>query len=91
MAPPRGALRLEQLGFTYVSPRGERVRAVEAIDLDVEAGEFVCVLGPSGCGKSTLLFVVAGLLAPTEGTVVLDDTPLAMVRRMNAGPVPGYR
>ena len=76
----RGALRLEQLGFTYVSPRGERVRAMDAIDLDVEAGEFVCVLGPSGCGKSTLLFVVAGLLAPTEGNVVLDGTPLGAVR-----------
>jgi NitT/TauT family transport system ATP-binding protein len=79
VASRRGAVRLEQLGFTYVSPQGERVRAVEAIDLEVEAGEFVCLLGPSGCGKSTLLFVVAGLLAPTDGKVVLDDTPLGEV------------
>ena len=79
MASSRGALRLEQLAFSYVSPHGDRVRAVEAIDLDVEAGEFVCLLGPSGCGKSTLLFVVAGLLAPTEGAVRLDNVPLGAV------------
>jgi NitT/TauT family transport system ATP-binding protein len=76
----RGALRLEDLGFAYVSPHGESVPAVSSVDLEVEAGEFVCLLGPSGCGKSTLLFMVAGLLAPTRGRIVLDGTPLAAVR-----------
>jgi NitT/TauT family transport system ATP-binding protein len=60
------------------------VVAIERMDLDVRAGEFVCVLGPSGCGKSTLLAVVAGLLTPTRGDVFLDDVPLGEVRDLYA-------
>jgi len=74
-----GTLAIEDLGLTYVSPRGETVVAIERVSLDVQAGEFVCLLGPSGCGKSTLLFVVAGLLTPTRGEVRLDHTPLPEV------------
>lgn len=45
---------------------------LDGIDLDVAPGEFVAILGPSGCGKSTLLRVVAGLIAPDAGTVLID-------------------
>lgn len=75
----RGALRIDDLGFTYVSPAGEMVVALDRVDLEVEPGEFVCLLGPSGCGKSTLLFIVAGLLQPTRGEVFLAHTPLREV------------
>ena len=75
----KGALGIDDLGFTYLSPKGEAVVAIERVSLDVDAGEFVCLLGPSGCGKSTLLFVVAGLLTPTRGKVFLDRTPLSEV------------
>ncbi len=46
---------------------GREVIALRDIDLDVAAGEFVCLLGPSGCGKSTLLRLLSGLLMPISG------------------------
>ena len=49
---------------------GREVLALDGIDLDVAAGELVCLLGPSGCGKSTLLNAVAGFSPPTEGTIL---------------------
>ena len=45
------------------------LEAIRRLDLEVKAGEFVSLVGPSGCGKSTALRVIAGLLAPSEGTV----------------------
>ncbi len=57
-------------GVRQVFPGG--VVAVEAMDLDVVAGEFLAILGPSGCGKSTLLRIIAGLDRPTEGTVTVQ-------------------
>jgi NitT/TauT family transport system ATP-binding protein len=50
------------------------VQALAPIDLDVDDGEFVSIVGPSGCGKSTLLRLVAGLLAVSSGSVVIDGT-----------------
>src|SRR5262249_21954048 len=43
--------------------------AIRAINLDISTGEFTSVLGPSGCGKSTLLRLIAGLSAPSAGTI----------------------
>ncbi|GAB6926732.1 ABC transporter ATP-binding protein [Paenibacillus sp. JCM 10914] len=49
---------------------------LQNINLQVRDGEFLCILGPSGCGKSTLLELLAGLQAPTEGEILLDDVPV---------------
>ena len=54
---------------------GNSLHALDNITLDVEKGEFVCLLGASGCGKSTLLNIIAGLDRPSAGTVSTGDEP----------------
>ncbi|MGF1475986.1 MAG: ATP-binding cassette domain-containing protein [Geminicoccaceae bacterium] len=52
-------------------PDGGAVQALQNVGIDLKEGELLSVLGPSGCGKTTLLNIIAGFLAPTEGTVLL--------------------
>jgi NitT/TauT family transport system ATP-binding protein len=67
---------VERVSKVYGDRAGHAVRALDGIDLAVQAQEFVAVVGPSGCGKSTLLNLLAGLLAPSEGAIWLDgDLP----------------
>ena len=56
------------VGKIYASKAGP-VEALRGIDLAASEGEFVCLLGLSGCGKSTLLQLIAGLEAPTAGSI----------------------
>jgi len=49
-----------------------RLSALEDINLEIKDGEFVCIVGPSGCGKTTLLNLIAGLVKPSKGRVLLD-------------------
>jgi NitT/TauT family transport system ATP-binding protein len=53
--------------------------ALQPVDLTIRQGEFVTLLGPSGCGKSTLLKMVAGLLEPTDGRLLLWRKPVAQL------------
>jgi NitT/TauT family transport system ATP-binding protein len=59
---------------------GGGVTALESIDLDVGAGEFVSLIGPSGCGKSTLLRIVGDLVEPTAGEVVVNGKSARQAR-----------
>src|SRR5882762_9646343 len=61
-------------GVTKVYDSG--VMALGPLDLDVGRGEFISLLGPSGCGKSTALRLIAGLNAPTSGTVEVSRRPI---------------
>ena len=65
-------IRLDHVEKTYRTRRGDLVRAVEDITLEVADNEFVTLVGASGCGKSTLLRLVAGLTPATRGTVTID-------------------
>jgi len=71
------ALELSSVSRDFTTPDGGVYRALDEISLSIPAGSFVAIVGPSGCGKSTLLNIVAGLLAPSAGTVRVDGVPLA--------------
>ena len=61
---------------SYANSRGSFTPALQNIDLEIEQGEFVCIVGPSGCGKSTLLHLIAGLDRPTSGEITVDGSPV---------------
>jgi NitT/TauT family transport system ATP-binding protein len=61
---------------SYANSRGSFTPALQNIDLEIEQGEFVCIVGPSGCGKSTLLHLLAGLDRPTTGEITVDGSPV---------------
>lgn len=53
------------------------VHALQEVTVEINRGEFVCVVGPSGCGKSTMLHLMGGLDSPTSGTVTIEDQDLS--------------
>lgn len=63
---------IDGVSKTYASRDGRDVAAVRDVTLALRRGEFVSLLGPSGCGKTTLLHMVAGLLKPTTGQVLVN-------------------
>ncbi len=67
---------LNEICLSYRTQTGERLLALDHINLQVRAGEFVCIVGPSGCGKSTLLHLIAGLHSQTSGHVLVDGHPV---------------
>ncbi|HET7839469.1 MAG TPA: ABC transporter ATP-binding protein [Rectinemataceae bacterium] len=69
------ALHLEKVTKVYRKGESE-VRALDGVDLDIEAGEFLTLVGPSGSGKTTFLNILGCLDSPTEGTIVYDGTEL---------------
>lgn len=64
-------------GVSHVYAGRTPVRALDGVTLVAHEREFLAIVGPVGCGKTTLLRAVAGLLQPSEGTIVCDGTPVA--------------
>lgn len=58
---------------------GETIRALDGVDLNIYAGEYLSIMGPSGSGKTTLFNAIGGLSAPTSGSVFIDDVDVAQL------------
>jgi NitT/TauT family transport system ATP-binding protein len=71
-----GAVRCRAVTKVFNDGSAAELVAVDGVDLDVRAGEFVVMLGPSGCGKSTLLSMIAGLEPVTSGSIEADGEPV---------------
>ena len=65
-------LRLDKIGLKLTSAQGAVHTVFEGIDVSIDKGSFVSVIGPSGCGKTSILNVIAGLVKPTSGQVLVD-------------------
>jgi len=64
-------ISVENLCFSY-----ESEPVLHAVNMQIESGDFVCILGQSGCGKSTFLRLLAGLATPTQGVIRVDGRPV---------------
>jgi putative ABC transport system ATP-binding protein len=77
-------LELRELVKHYPAVGGESVRAVDGVSLEVNAGEMVALYGPSGSGKTTLLLMIATLLAPTSGAVLIGGRDVSSLSEREA-------
>src|SRR5438045_903086 len=75
--PVRPAVIVRDVSMAFPGKQaGDQVHVLERINLEVEPGEFACLVGPSGCGKTTLLNIIAGFLPATRGEVIVDGEPV---------------
>jgi NitT/TauT family transport system ATP-binding protein len=79
MNAPPPKLSLKGIKKSFPSKSGV-LQVLDGIDITVEHGGFLSVIGPSGCGKTTVFNIVAGLLAPDEGTLSMDGTAVSNLR-----------
>lgn len=70
-------LEIENVSRTYFDDYGNKVEALQNINLSVRRGEFLSIIGSSGCGKTTLLRLIAGLDRPETGTLTLNGSPIS--------------
>jgi NitT/TauT family transport system ATP-binding protein len=71
-----GFIHCADIDFRFPTRQGEPARVLERFELDIERGEFFCLLGPSGCGKTTVLNLLAGFEQPSAGRILVDGVPV---------------
>ena len=64
--------------LTKIYP-GQRMAAVDNVSFTLKRGEMLALLGPSGCGKTTILRMIAGLIEPSSGSIIVDGREIANV------------
>ncbi len=74
------AVEVTQVNKIFNAGKQNAVEALVDVDLVVQPGEFVSLIGPSGCGKSTLLRLIANLLEPTSGSILVNGKPAKQAR-----------
>jgi NitT/TauT family transport system ATP-binding protein len=79
--PPMSLVCFDDVQKSYLSLRGAEDVAVEHFSVEIEAGEFFCLLGPSGCGKTTVLKMLAGFESPTAGQILMEGRPVTGASR----------
>lgn len=81
-------ISLDDVGMVYQGDDGKDVTALTSVSIDIHKGEFISLLGPSGCGKTTLLRIIADLLQPTSGRVLIGgESPKAARLKQRYGIV----
>ena len=79
-------IRFDNVGKTYASLHGARVRAVDGMTFDVDPGEVFGIAGPNGAGKTTMIAMMLGFLPPSAGRITVDGmAPRAFVERHGMG------
>lgn len=73
----KGAVSIANIYRTYTDVNGVPVDALEDVSLEIRPGELISLIGPSGCGKTTLMRLIAGLDTPQNGSLSLDESPIA--------------
>ena len=71
-------LSVQGIRKVFSNDSHDETRVLDDITFDVEDGEFLSILGPSGCGKTTLLRIIAGLIEPDNGQVVIDNAQVGL-------------
>ena len=81
----KSSISISNVNRIYKDSDGNRVEALEDVNLEINPGEFISIIGPSGCGKTTLLRLIAGLDKPQTGQLFIDGALIT-----GADPSRGY-